>query len=102
MEFFFFFFFFLTIRRPPRSTRLNTLFPYTTLFRSGAPHRARAALSVHHRARDLERRRVGDAVADERRRPLLPHRPAREVRAAAAADVGGARRPGGACARRRA
>src|SRR5881397_3929465 len=27
-------FFFLTIRRPPRSTRLNTLFPYTTLFRS--------------------------------------------------------------------
>src|SRR5881397_2575945 len=28
-------FFFLMIRRPPRSTRLNTLFPYTTLFRSG-------------------------------------------------------------------
>src|SRR6188508_3838728 len=27
-------FFFLMIRRPPRSTRLNTLFPYTTLFRS--------------------------------------------------------------------
>src|SRR5881397_3984569 len=26
--------FFLRIRRPPRSTRLNTLFPYTTLFRS--------------------------------------------------------------------
>src|SRR5215469_18391437 len=31
--FFFFFFFFLMIRRPPRST----LFPYTTLFRSGQP-----------------------------------------------------------------
>src|SRR5438445_5051623 len=29
--YFFFFFFFLMIRRPPRST----LFPYTTLFRSG-------------------------------------------------------------------
>src|SRR6266704_6884158 len=29
-------FFFLMIRRPPRST----LFPYTTLFRSGAPVRA--------------------------------------------------------------
>src|SRR6266496_5706328 len=29
----FFFFFFLMIRRPPRST----LFPYTTLFRSGRP-----------------------------------------------------------------
>src|SRR3546814_12770678 len=32
------FFFFLVIRRPPRSTRTDTLFPYTTLFRSqGAP-----------------------------------------------------------------
>src|SRR3546814_1964950 len=28
--------FFLMIRRPPRSTRTDTLFPYTTLFRS--PH----------------------------------------------------------------
>src|SRR3546814_8249475 len=28
------FFFFLMIRRPPRSTRTATLFPYTTLFRS--------------------------------------------------------------------
>src|SRR3546814_1587082 len=27
-------FFFLMIRRPPRSTRTYTLFPYTTLFRS--------------------------------------------------------------------
>src|SRR2546429_9863802 len=32
---FIFFFFFLMIRRPPRST----LFPYTTLFRSGAETR---------------------------------------------------------------
>src|SRR3546814_10162658 len=30
----FFLFFFLIIRRPPRSTRTDTLFPYTTLFRS--------------------------------------------------------------------
>src|SRR3546814_1798300 len=29
-----FVFFFLMIRRPPRSTRTATLFPYTTLFRS--------------------------------------------------------------------
>src|SRR3546814_13728244 len=28
------YFFFLMIRRPPRSTRTDTLFPYTTLFRS--------------------------------------------------------------------
>src|SRR3546814_6782280 len=32
--FFMLFFFFLMIRRPPRSTRTDTLFPYTTLFRS--------------------------------------------------------------------
>src|SRR3546814_4539998 len=30
-------FFFLMIRRPPRSTRTDTLFPYTTLFRSWFP-----------------------------------------------------------------
>src|SRR3546814_3974296 len=29
------------IRRPPRSTRTDTLFPYTTLFRSGSPARRR-------------------------------------------------------------
>src|SRR3546814_11633109 len=37
---YFYFFFFLMIRRPPRSTRTDTLFPYTTLFRS---HPARFA-----------------------------------------------------------
>src|SRR3546814_17780915 len=31
------FFFCLMIRRPPRSTRTDTLFPYTTLFRSRKP-----------------------------------------------------------------
>src|SRR3546814_9956885 len=31
-------FFFLMIRRPPRSTRTDTLFPYTTLFRSFRPY----------------------------------------------------------------
>src|SRR3546814_6562544 len=33
----FFVFFFLMIRRPPRSTRTDTLFPYTTLFRFQYP-----------------------------------------------------------------
>src|SRR3546814_3519007 len=32
-------FIFLKIRRPPRSTRTDTLFPYTTLFRSAEPDR---------------------------------------------------------------
>src|SRR3546814_4504422 len=31
--------FFLMIRRPPRSTRTDTLLPYTTLFRSADRHR---------------------------------------------------------------
>src|SRR3546814_12639240 len=31
--------FFLMLRRPPRSTRTDTLFPYTTLFRSRPPLR---------------------------------------------------------------
>src|SRR3546814_21036801 len=34
MLFVYIIFFFLMIRRPPRSTRTDTLFPYTTLFRS--------------------------------------------------------------------
>src|SRR3546814_12687108 len=34
--------FFLMIRRPPRSTRTDTLFPYTTLFRSLPAPLARA------------------------------------------------------------
>src|SRR3546814_16896040 len=33
------FFCFLMIRRPPRSTRTDTLFPYTTLFRSASLQR---------------------------------------------------------------
>src|SRR3546814_7782158 len=33
------FLFFLMLRRPPRSTRTDTLFPYTTLFRSWRPVR---------------------------------------------------------------
>src|SRR3546814_14679599 len=39
------FFFFLMIRRPPRSTRTDTLFPYTTLFRSHT--RYAAAPNIH-------------------------------------------------------
>src|SRR3546814_3605084 len=36
-------FFFLMIRRPPRSTRTDTLFPYTTLFRSVVDERLEPA-----------------------------------------------------------
>src|SRR3546814_4395341 len=38
------FVFFLMIRRPPRSTRTDTLFPYTTLFRSVISRAVRTGL----------------------------------------------------------
>src|SRR3546814_9329677 len=37
------------IRRPPRSTRTDTLFPYTTLFRSLAPIGGRTRLPLEQR-----------------------------------------------------
>src|SRR3546814_2952118 len=47
------FVFFLMIRRPPRSTRTDTLFPYTTLFRSArhdaAPRAPRRPGARRHR-----------------------------------------------------
>src|SRR3546814_13968323 len=58
------FVFFLMIRRPPRSTRTDTLFPYTTLFRSEELY------AQQQRAwRDLraELADVGIHIADERR-----------------------------------
>src|SRR3546814_16991549 len=52
-------FFFLMILRPPRSTRTDTLFPYTTLFRS---------LQLGDKGADLELAlsvEVGDVAHDE-------------------------------------
>src|SRR3546814_15670162 len=43
----YFYFFFLMIRRPPRSTRTDTLFPYTTLFRS-ITHSPQVASYAHY------------------------------------------------------
>src|SRR3546814_6464476 len=49
------YYFFLMIRRPPRSTRTDTLFPYTTLFRSlggsGRRDRGDRACQCHQVAR---------------------------------------------------
>src|SRR3546814_8612733 len=52
--------FFLMIRRPPRSTRTDTLFPYTTLFRSTGELYARDLAEVRcgaHAGPRLERAR---------------------------------------------
>src|SRR3546814_6424792 len=48
------------IRRPPRSTRTDTLFPYTTLVRSGVRRTALRALPPV--SRDIGARRRGVAV----------------------------------------
>src|SRR3546814_16443135 len=48
-------FFFLMIRRPPRSTRTDTLFPYTTLFRStdnGVEREPKVELLIGHGSYD--------------------------------------------------
>src|SRR6187397_911300 len=61
-------FFFLMIRRPPRSTRCTTLFPYTTLFR---PRRAQGLLAHLRPAGDAARARPRAA---RRAVPALPLR----------------------------
>src|SRR3546814_19582281 len=47
------------IRRPPRSTRTDTLFPYTTLFRSVG---AFASLAQTHAVESVDASRTGAAV----------------------------------------
>src|SRR3546814_11879726 len=71
-------FFFLMIRRPPRSTRTDTLFPYTTLFRSearpelvrrggeGCVRQVRRADARDRAARGPGRDGAGDAAARDR------------------------------------
>src|SRR3546814_16142916 len=55
--------FVLMIRLPPRSTRTDTLFPYTTLFRSWLLHR-RQRPRADVRPRSARRRRGWAAYAD--------------------------------------
>src|SRR3546814_7970595 len=55
------------IRRPPRSTRTDTLFPYTTLFRSS--RRSRAPRSTRRR-RSSRTKRPRCAAAKRPQRPL--------------------------------
>src|SRR3546814_8591246 len=57
--------FFLMIRRPPRSTRTDTLFPYTTLFRSHRPAEDDRS-SDHAAAGQLVHRHEVGAVAQHR------------------------------------
>src|SRR3546814_231636 len=60
-----FVFFFLMIRRPPRSTRTDTLFPYTTLFRARLPARGGGGPPAH----PGDRPGIGADPRPPRRRP---------------------------------
>src|SRR3546814_11780180 len=80
------------IRRPPRSTRTDTLFPYTTLFRSEIEHQHQQR-SVDHRTRGRHRSaldgRLG-VVADvgrDQRRGAAEHRRLDEGNAEILAEI---------------
>src|SRR3546814_6607405 len=74
-------FFFLMIRRPPRSTRTDTLFPYTTLFRS-----PEAALSGGF---GEAVRRIGQTLEHDERLNGAVNLYARRAAVGAVADYGG-------------
>src|SRR3546814_3298858 len=76
---------FLMIRRPPRSTRTDTLLPYTTLFRSPARDRRRRAAAPRRPARRRYR-----GLRGERHLPWHRHRHAieRGARTGARRDAG--------------
>src|SRR3546814_4817805 len=63
------------IRRPPRSTRTDTLFPYTTLFRSEAKRSPRSPPMPgwcdprHYAAASLKLEHSADRAPDSRRDP---------------------------------
>src|SRR3546814_3689045 len=67
-------FVFLMIRRPPRSTRTDTLFPYTTLFRSSTVVVGQRAV-VHDLQQQVEdiRVRLLDFVEQHHRMRMLDH-----------------------------
>src|SRR3546814_20513182 len=82
-------FFFLMIRRTPISTRTDTLFPYTTLFRS------RAVLAIADQRRQLgremprDRRRIGEPlilIGLEPAERIADHQPSADVRSPVGAD----------------
>src|SRR3546814_10925498 len=74
------------IRRPPRSTRTDTLFPYTTLFRSAVDDRRRNRAGVHDEAgRQHLRAGIGRKREQDRRRARAKRR--RDARAAGAGSL---------------
>src|SRR3546814_18172428 len=58
------YFFLLMIRRPPRSTRTDTLFPYTTLVRSADAERALRQSDYHPPDAEFDKLPLTDSIAD--------------------------------------
>src|SRR3546814_18625472 len=68
------------IRRPPRSTRTDTLFPYTTLFRSDRAHLDPMPLRIAHELRggvQAHRLRIEDAAREDR--GMMAFQPRRHI-----------------------
>src|SRR3546814_3713134 len=90
------------IRRPPRSTRTDTLFPYTTLFRSRhrhqedrrggfpQPHEAPFSRAVPHASASIGRQGRGPCAHRPRRRRRARFRPAGKGTRQGACKGGGA------------
>src|SRR3546814_10526219 len=60
------------IRRPPRSTRTDTLFPYTTLFRSERPEQPASEPRLH---RQVDQRNMAEPQRQPRDFGREPDRP---------------------------
>src|SRR3546814_10621611 len=70
------------IRRPPRSTRTDTLFPYTTLFRSGDNAQEGKASKPRDRAEDQQDEKKAGRIESQNQLGKVPQR----------TDTGGANR----------
>src|SRR3546814_15332919 len=82
---------FVMIRRQPRPTRTDTLFPYTTLFRStvfGDEQHAVAALQPQRLERGGKARRLARRLGPARRHPVAVLLAPQERRVAALAGAG--------------
>src|SRR3546814_14251044 len=77
------------IRRPPRSTRTDTLFPYTTLFRSAFEQAHPIVVEHRHLPPRLEQEMVGGTVdrADQMLGVIEPDFLARPARAQVADET---------------